>query len=192
MQQPQPEKSIVLTPEQLASAPEAVRRWLLDTCGDIEAAERGFVLDRHGNQTSGDGLAICEMLEIKHLLHALSEDFQSCQILFELGCDYYNPQTGQRRGHIVRLTDFLHRTDARNLTEVERGLHAINLALGHLRHDPEATIYRPDGHGNFHVHEITQHAIYQIWRRLFRLIATRRRKTAPAVGQVILGRDEVA
>jgi plasmid stabilization system protein ParE len=179
MYRPPPEHDIVLTPEQIAQAPEPVRQWLHSIYGNADWLEHGFILQRYGAMTSGDGLAICTSLEIKNILHLLRDDILSCEILFELGCDYRNPATGERRGHIVGLRDFLHHTEARNLTEVERGLDTINAALQNLRHDPDATLHRPDGHGGFRAHELTQHVIYEMWLRMVRLTARHHKCAAP-------------
>jgi hypothetical protein len=179
MHRPPLEENIVLMPEQIAQAPEPVRQWLQSLQGAEDRREHSFIAQRYGRMTTGEGLAICTSLEIRNILHLLSDDFVSCQILFELGCDYRNPASGARRGHIVRLSDFLHHTDAASLSGVERGLDAINAALQRLRHDPDARLYRPDGHGGFRVHELTQHVIDTIWRRLMRLTARHHKRAAP-------------
>ena len=180
LEHPSPNRNIVLTPEQVAFAPDEVRQWLSTQCGHSAGFEHEFILERNGAATSGDGLAICTALEIKNLLHMLSDDFLSCQILFELGCEYYNPTTAEHRGHVIRLNDFLHHTDARDILEVHQCLDTINAALQRLRHDPDTTIYRPDECAGFHVHEQTQHMIYQLWRRLLGGASSSRRKKLAA------------
>jgi hypothetical protein len=61
--------------------------------------------------------------------------------------------------------------------------------LCELRHDRDATIYRPDGHDGIIVHQATQHTIYQLWRRLVRLPSSR---TAIAAPDDESGRDDDA
>lgn len=177
---PKPERDIVLSPEQIANAPAGVRQWLASLCGDDERLDRGFILDHNGTLTSGDGLAICGAIEIKSLLHMLSDDFLACQVLFELGCEYHSPTTGEHRGHVIQLTDFLHHTDAKNVFEILRCLDAINGALQTLRRDPYATMYRPDGKGGFRVEASTQRVIYQLWKRLLRLTRSRHDQAPPS------------
>lgn len=181
MNLPPHEQDIVLTPEQVAEAPEPVRQWLYRLHQSDDRLEHGFILERYGRMSSGDGLAICTSLEVKNLLHLLSDDLLACEILFALGCDYRNGQTGERRGHVTRLRDFLDHTDARNLDEVERALEAINRALQRLRHDPDTILSRADGHGGVRVHELTQHVIYAVWRRLMRLTERHHRRAAVEV-----------
>jgi hypothetical protein len=185
------ETDVVLTPEQIASAPKAVCEWLRGIFGDDERFESSFVLERHGAMSSGDGLAICTPAEINQLLHHLRDDLLSCEILFELGCDYYDPLTGERRERTIKLTDFLHHTDAKDIFEVERCLKRIDEPLRRLRNDPDATICRQDGQGGFRVHRTTQHVIYQFWRRLVRL-TSRRHATETPEGQSKSGPAEAA
>ena len=50
-----PEVDIVLTPEQVASAPPAVRAWLQSLIGHDDQPERDFVIERYGAATATDG-----------------------------------------------------------------------------------------------------------------------------------------
>jgi len=167
-----PERDIVVSADQIAQAPDAVRQWLHGLHGDDGSA--GFLAADDDAATTADGLAICSAFEVKTLLHMLSDDFLGCQVLFGLGCEYDNPANGVQRGHAIQLTDFLHHTDAKNVFEVLQSLDTINGALQSLRRDPYATIYRPDGMGGFRVEASTQRVIYQLWNRLRRLTQPRR------------------
>lgn len=160
------EQDIVLTPDQVARAPEAVRQWLCGLLGDDERLKRGYVLERHGVMSSGDGLAICSAGEIGEMLNILGDDLLGCEILFELGCDYYDPATGEHLARTMTLEDFIHHTDAANTFEVTAALARINEALRRVRHDRDATIYRPDERGLYHIHKTTQRVIYQYWQRV--------------------------
>jgi hypothetical protein len=160
---------MVLTAEQLAAAPPEVERWLRGLFAGDERLNSGFILERNGFTSSGDGLAICDAGEIKRLLHALDSDFIACQVVFQLGCDFYNPQTGEHRGHVIEITDFLNHTDVSDASQLHRCLDAINSKLRELRGDRDATIYYRDGHGGVHVHARTQYTIYQFWQKLLSL-----------------------
>jgi len=169
---------IVITAEQLAGAPEAVRQWLRGI--RAAAPERAdFVLERDGVLTSGDGLAICTGSEIKQLLRQLGGNYIACQVLFQLGCEYYNAATGEHRPRMLNLTDFLHHTDVGNSSELYGCLDAINDALRQLRRDQDATIYQMVEHGGIRVHLTTQRRIYRLWRRLVRLASAH--QDSPAV-----------
>jgi hypothetical protein len=106
-----PQGDFVLTAEQVAAAPPEVQRWLRGLFDRDERLNSGFILERNGFASSGDGLAICDAAEVKRLLRALADDFVACQVLFQLGCDFYNPQTGEHRGHVIEITDFINHTD---------------------------------------------------------------------------------
>jgi hypothetical protein len=164
---------IVLTAEQIAAAPPEVQRWLRGLLDGDERLNSGFILERNGFASSGDGLAICDAAELKRLLRALDEDYIACQILFQLGCDFYNPQTGEHRGHVIEIADFLNHTDVEDASQLHRCLDSINGKLRELRGDRDATIYHRDGHGGVHVHARTQHTIYEFWRRLLNLPSSR-------------------
>jgi hypothetical protein len=184
MTRPLVEKDILLTPEQVAEAPEPVRQWLASLGGADKRREHNFILQRYGALSSADGLAICTSLEIKNILHLLSENLLACELLFACGCDHRASATGDCRGPIVTLADFLHHSDAADLGEVERGLGAINAALQRLRGDPDATIYQIDAEGEFRVHALTQRVINALWRRLMRLTERHHRHAMPEIGDL--------
>lgn len=170
---------IALTAEQVAAAPHEVQRWLRSLFGGDERLNSGFILERNGFASSGDGLAICDAAEIKRLLRALDTDFIACQVLFQLGCDFYNPQTGEHRGHVIEITDFINHTDVNDAAQLHCCLDVINIKLRELRGDRDATIYHRDGHGGVHVHARTQHTIYELWRRLLNLPSRHPADAAP-------------
>jgi hypothetical protein len=162
---------ILLTPEQVANAPAEVRNWLLNSIFNIEASEDHFILEQNGVATSGEGLAVCSLLEIKELIRRLSEDYLVLQVFFELGCDYQNPTTGERRPYLLKFADFRRHTDVDGIQGLLRCIHDINEALQNLRGDTSAMLCRIDSHEGFHVHEITQHRIYHFWLLLSALAA---------------------
>lgn len=182
----------VLTADQVAAAPPEVQRWLRGLFDRDERLNSGFILERNGFASSGDGLAICDAAEVKRLLRALADDFVACQVLFQLGCDFYNPQTGEHRGHVIEITDFINHTDVEDASQLHRCLDIVNSKLRELRGDRDATIYHRDGHGGVHVHARTQHTIYQFWRRLLNLPSSRRRTSASSSEPSPRSREERA
>jgi hypothetical protein len=167
-----PSDGIFITAEQLARAPHEVRSWLLHIFGG--AAQQRLVLERNGLRSSGDGLAICSALEVKTLLRRLGDDEPACQVLFQLGCDYYDPATGESLPRVLQIMDFVRHTDVTDGIHLLAAIERINAALQRLRNEPSVLLCRPDEHGGFHVHETTQRTIYGIWRRLVRQKATPR------------------
>ncbi|HVJ55650.1 MAG TPA: hypothetical protein VM689_24525 [Aliidongia sp.] len=157
---------VFITAEQIRTAPAEILRWLHDVGDYGPAPESSFVLEQNGLLTSEDNLAICSGLEIKELLHRLSGDYLACQVLFQLGCEFYDPHTGEHRPYVLRMADFLDHTDVSDNLQLHKCLDGINAALRGLRKDREVTIFRPEGHDGIRVHQVTQHRIYQLWRRL--------------------------
>lgn len=157
---------VFIPAEQIATAPIEVQPWLRRFIGEIPMPDSPFVLEQHGFLTSEDGLAVCSGSEIKALLRCLSDDGLACQVLFELGSELYNPDTGEHRTYILRIADFLRDTDVRDSAKLRECLGRINAALCRLRDDRDAAIFLYVGDDGFRVHHVTQHRIYQIWRRL--------------------------
>jgi hypothetical protein len=156
---------VVVTADQIAAAPGAVQDWLRGVAGETPHVADGFILERDGMLSSGDGLAICGGLEIKALLRRLSDDYVACQVLFALGCDLHDPLTGERHELALHFHDFRGRTDIGDGLQLDECLGRINEALREVRHDRHATIYRRD-HDRYHVHAVTQQRIYRFWRHL--------------------------
>jgi hypothetical protein len=163
---------ILLSTDQILTAPPAVQRWLrssvlgLETSEDGVVSEDGFVLTQNGIVSSDDGLAVCSVQEIKMLLRGLSENYAALQVFFQLGCDYRNPATGERRPYPLRLSDFRRHTDVANIPRLRSIIHDINEQLKNMRGDAEALLCRISSHDVYHVHEVTQYRIYRFWRPL--------------------------
>lgn len=169
-----PGPGVVLTREQILSAPNDVKNWLKHTLFNEEASQEDFILEQNG-VISGDGeLAICNALEIKNILIKLNLNYLALQIFFQLGCNYWNPTTGERHAYPLKLSDFRRHTDVDNTMQLRRGIHYINEALRELRGDSEATVCQIDAHGHYRVHCITQQRIYRFWLCLSTL-ATKRK-----------------
>jgi hypothetical protein len=156
---------VVITADQIAAAPSVVQDWLRGIVAEATEAADSLILERDGTLSSGDGLAICSGLEIKALLRRLSNDYVACQVLFALGCDLYDPLTGERREFALHFHDFRGRTDIADVFQLDECLGRVNEALREIRHDRHATIHRRD-HDRYHVHGVTQQRIYRFWRHL--------------------------
>jgi hypothetical protein len=168
---------ILLSTDQILTAPAAVQRWLrssvlgLETSEDGSVSDDGFVLTQNGTVSSDSGLAVCTVHEIKMLLRGLSENYAALQVFFQLGCDYRNPATGERRPYPLRLSDFRRHTDVGNIPRLRSIIHDINEQLKTMRGDAEALLCRISSHDVYHVHEVTQYRIYRYWRPLSKVEA---------------------
>jgi hypothetical protein len=166
---------ILLTQQQIATAPEDVQRWIQSSVLGLDVSGEGFVLRQNGTVSSSDGLAVCSAREIKTLLQGLSENYAALQVFFEFGCDYRNPRTGKRRPHELRLSDFRRNTDVGNIPRLRSIIHDINQLLQDLRSDPDVLLCRIGDHDVYHVNEVTQYKIYRFWLPLSRAAAQRER-----------------
>ena len=176
------EGGIFLNVERVAAAPPEVRTWLREQLFDDGGS--GFVLERNGHRSSDDGLAICDVREIKTMLRALADDYVACQVFFQFGCDYFNPKSGERRAFLLRSQDFLQHTDVGDFARLHRAVDRINLVLSQVRSERDATLCRFDGNNGFHVHGTTQYRIYGFWQRLIRF-SDRRKKLAPTLPRLV-------
>ncbi len=171
---------LLLTAEQIAAAPAAIREWLLSSILEVPTDEGGdgFLLRQNGVMSSSDGLAVCSVGEIATMLRRLAANFQALQVFFELGCDYRNPKTGERRPYPRRLCDFRQHTDVGSIPRLRTIIHDINQMLVDLRGDRDALLCRIGEHDDYHVHELTQYRIYRFWRPLSKALETRARREA--------------
>lgn len=171
---------LLLTAEQIAAAPAAIRQWLLSSVLGVESGESGdgFLLRQNGVTSSSDGLAVCSIHEIATMLRRLSTSFQALQVFFELGCDYRNPRTGERRPHPLNLSDFRQHTDVGSIPRLRTIIHDINQILVDLRGDQDALLCRIGDHDDYHVHELTQYRIFRFWRPLSRALEKQMRRAA--------------
>lgn len=166
-----PDEGVFVTAQQLAAAPDDVRRWLLALQQATPGDTSDMVFEQVGAQTSGDGLAILSPAETRELLALVGNDYLACQVLFALGCEYVDPTTNEHRPRLLHFDDFFSRTDIRHSGELERCLASIDAALRRVRKDRNASLHRLEQHGGIHVHSTTQHVIYQAWRDLAQLHA---------------------
>jgi hypothetical protein len=157
---------ILLSAEQIATAPQAVQQWIQGSVLGFDMSGDGFVLRQNGTAWSDDGLAICSTLEIKLLLRSLAENYAALQVFFQLGCDYRNAATGERRPHALRLPDFRRNTDVGNIPRLRSIIHDINESLTELRGGSQAVLCQIGSHDVYHVHQLTQFRIYRFWLQL--------------------------
>jgi hypothetical protein len=151
---------LVLQPEEIAAAPPEVRRWLDALLAPEAGAE---VLQRNGFRYADGDLAVLQPFEVSGILERIAGDELACQVLFRLGCEFYDPATGLHRPYAISVADFVHSTDIENGSRLPDVLGRINAALREIRRDPNASIYAIDKSGAYCVHETTQCHIYRQW-----------------------------
>jgi hypothetical protein len=171
--------SLVLTSEQVKSAPREVRQWLFRLLGAEDPT--AFVVERNGFRYTEDNLAICSEAEISAIYDRICIEPVATQILFQFGCNSYDPATGAVHAHRVHVGDFLRYTDLRNATRLDGYLDMITAALRAERNDPAAQFFEHDHHSAYWVHELTQSNIHRLWEKLAKPALTLPR---PAAGML--------
>ena len=163
---------ILLTLEQIQSAPAEVRDWLTRTVFGDGAAAGDFSFEP-SRTVSDDRLSVLSPLDIKNILAALGENYMALQIFFRLGCAPDDPVTGGRQSRVLSFADFKDQTDIGDTMQLRRCLQYINEALQGMRKDPEATVCQIEGNDRYRVHCATQHRIHRFWQRISTVAAER-------------------
>jgi hypothetical protein len=167
---------IVLSEEQIRSAPAEVRRWLAAVVEGTLQAGHNLAYDRGGFRYAEDELAICDPQEILQIFSALRNDAAACQIFFRLGKDNYDRAAGRHTA--IPITDEeLIAGSAISAERIDKSLADVNRCLRSVRNDPQATLFVRDGAGRVVVHERTQWNIHML---LQHLVAASQRAEAAA------------
>lgn len=156
--------SLIITPEQVKTAPREVRQWLYRLVGAEDPA--AFIVERNGFRYTEDNLAVCSEAEIAAIYDRICHDRITAQILLQFGCNSYDPATGAVHAHRVHVGDLLRYTDLRNATHLDGHLKTITAALRAERNDRAAEFFAHEHHDAYWVHELTQTAIHRLWERL--------------------------
>jgi hypothetical protein len=163
---------ILLTLEQIQSAPAEVRNWLMKTLFSDGPAGEDFGIEPN-RTVSDDKLAVLSSLEVKNILVALGDNYMALQIFFRLGCAPDNPAASGRQSRVLGFADFKGQTDVGDTMQLRRSIQYINEALRGLRDDPEATICEIEGNDRYRVHCVSQHRIHRFWERVSTMAAER-------------------
>jgi hypothetical protein len=163
---------ILLTLEQIQSAPAEVRDWLMKTLFSDGSAGDDFGFEP-SRTISDDKLAVLSSLEVKNILVALGDNYMALQIFFRLACIPDSPAAGGRQSRVLSFADFKDQTDVGDTMQLRRGLQYINEALQNLRGDPEATVCQIEGNDRYRVHCAAQHRIHRFWERISMMAAER-------------------
>ena len=156
--------TVMITPEQVKSAPREVRQWLFRLLGAEDPT--ACIVERNGFRSTEDNLAVCSEAEIAAIYDRICADRIAAQVLLQFGCNSYDPATGAIHAHRVHIGDLLRYTDLRNATHLDGYLDMITDALRAGRGDRAARFFEHDHHNAYWVHELTQTAIHCQWERL--------------------------
>lgn len=169
---------LVLTPEQVKTAPHEVRAWLYRTFGAADPAP--CIVERNGFRTTEDGLAVCDEAEIVAMMDILRDDRIAVQILFQFGCSSYDPETGALHAHRVSVGDLLHYTELGCGSQLDSHLKAVTAALHDVRADDSVRLFDCVSHGTYCVHDVTQVSIHRVYEKLSKARALSMPLTRPS------------
>jgi hypothetical protein len=153
---------IVLTAEQVKTAPEEVRRWIEATLRKELSLEAHHPYQRDGFRYAEDGLAICAFPEISQIFTLLRREPAACRLFLQLGADNYDRAHGVHTARPVALAALARHLGTEGPDALMPLLELINNALRQVRRDDEATLFQLEGEDRVIVHPETQWHIFQL------------------------------
>ena len=154
---------LILSAEQIRSAPPEVRHWLR---GQLEAEFGGEAAGTNGLGELGPSLAVCGLGEAEELLERIRSDFFSTQVFFELGSEVTSAGGLPDDLHRVTFLDIVRHTRVGNVQHLADCLDTITTAFRIVRDDPVAALFAYDAQGGVVMHRGTHDSISTLWHRL--------------------------
>jgi len=158
--------SILLTADQVKTAPEEVRRWIEATVRRELSLEAHTPYQRNGFRYAENGLAICALAEVSQIFTLLRRDPDACRLFLALGCDNYDRAHGTHTARPVPLDRLAQHLGLADPTQLVALLETINNALRQERADADAALFAIDGETALFVDPETQWHIFQLLQLL--------------------------
>jgi hypothetical protein len=151
---------LVLSADQLRSAPEEVKNWLRGLL------QRELLLGGEAEIAPSQMLAECSPDEAALVLRQIHNDYLACQVFFELGRE--DPVETARRSvlHRTSVDEIMHHVPVGDVQHLVACLEEISNAFGLVRRDPEAKLLAIDERGGCYVHQTTRRSIKGLWEAL--------------------------
>lgn len=157
--------SFTFTPEQVRSAPVAVRDWMMHEIAQaLNLAQRAA---HDPSQAERTPLSACSVDEALQILDRIRGNFLLMQVFFELARDATPGRTAPPL-HVLDVGEMLHHTRLNSGEGLVRTLEAINAAYGEVHRDPQATLFGFDDHGHVYIHQETHLSVRHLWEQLER------------------------
>jgi hypothetical protein len=159
--------SFTFSAEQIKSAPADVRRWM----------EAEIVKALSGTSVAGDAplpdspedlqraLAAGTAQEMHETFNRVAANSIVARVFFELARGPGSKTRGMPF-HVVDFVDIMRLLQFDQAQQVLACLDAINQAFQQVRRDPQASLFALDEAGHIFLHELTYHAIRQVWQQL--------------------------
>lgn len=154
--------SFTFSAEELKSAPDAVRAWLI---GHVDTALRSVAaVPPEPAQKHVASLAACTLEEAVRVFELIKNDIATLQVFLELGREpsldrFERPLHALSVADVIRYT----RLDAGQLIA---SLQAINAAFQHVSGDPEASLFGFDQANHIYLHPATHQSVRTLWEQL--------------------------
>jgi len=159
--------SFTFSAEQIKSAPAEVRRWM----------EAEIVKALAGTSVAGEAplpdspedlqraLAAGTAQEMHETFNRIANNSIVARVYFELAREPGSKTRGMPF-HVVGFVDIMRHLQFGEAQQVLTCLDAINQAFQQVRRDPQASLFALDEAGHIFLHELTYHAIRQVWQQL--------------------------
>ena len=154
--------SIVLTTEELKTAPAEVRRWIL---GRVEADLIALASAAPTPSPShAPALSACTADEAAQVFDLIKGDFAATQVFLELARD--NALAGTAMPLHATSIESLMRHTRLDINGLMSCLQTVNRAFRQVREDADAILFGFDQANHVYVHETTHHSIRDLWHHL--------------------------
>lgn len=155
---------IVLSPDQVRSAPPAVRRWIdAQLAGEFGAAHSGLP----GREAEPAGellsrLTLATLSEVLEIFRLLQRDPPAEVVFVQLGREPIEPLHPSEI-YAIDAADIARKAGITKHAQLIACLNHVNAALQSLRGDPEAALVLCDQAGRCFIREATHRAIHVLW-----------------------------
>jgi hypothetical protein len=155
--------NLVLSAEQIKSAPPEVKEWiksLLMVELTLPAAP-----EHEQDERRKETLARCTVAEAGLVLEQIRDDYLACQVFFELSRDNLRERTDSSELHRIPIAEILRHTRLGDPEHLAACLDRISAAFQAVRQDPAAMLFAFD-RGSLYVHDVTRRGIKGLWQAL--------------------------
>lgn len=159
---------IVLTAEQVKTAPPAVRDWIEEQMAADFATPHIALPQGRAPVPSGDEpvqAAACALPEVVQIFERIRHDPLACRVFLAFGQEQVMALHPSPL-YALDLGDIIGETGITGGNQLVACLNLINGALQVVRADPEATLFAFDHEGRCYVHELTHRALHLLRRDL--------------------------
>jgi hypothetical protein len=177
--------SVLLTADQIRSAPPQIRNWFR------ELLEHELTVGRVSAVPPSRALAKCSVDEAALILEHIQSDYLACQVFFELGREEPVERTHFPDLHRISVQEIMHHVRLGDVHQLAACLEQIGEAFRVIRSDPEATLFAFDDMGGCYIDQTTRQSIRSVWETLvterLRNVSENERLATPIIKMPLTG-----